>query len=54
MLENLDLDSLFDSESKYGKEYIMGELTDDMISRAEKILVTSFRNHIKDRKSNDI
>ena len=36
MLENLYLDSLFDSESKYGKEHIMGELTDDMISRAEE------------------
>ena len=36
MLENLDLDSLFDTESKYGKEHIMGELTDDMISRAEE------------------
>lgn len=36
MFENIDLLKLFDNEGEYGKEYSFGELTDEMISRAEK------------------
>lgn len=34
----IDLDLLFDNESKYGKEYYQGELRDEDIARAEKAL----------------
>lgn len=38
MFENIDLLKLFDNEGEYGKEYSFGELTDKMISRAEKTI----------------
>ena len=34
----IDLDLLFDNESKYGKGYCQGELRDEDITRAEKAL----------------
>ena len=38
MLEELDLTKLFDTESNWGKEYIMAPLTDEMIKRAESTI----------------
>ena len=36
MFEHLDLSKLYDNESKYGKEFIMGKLTEERIRRAEE------------------
>ena len=38
MLENLDLEKLFDTESEWGQEHIMDPLTDEMIKRAEETI----------------
>ena len=35
MFEGLDLTKLYDTEDEYSQNYIFGELTDDLISRAE-------------------
>lgn len=42
MYDNIDLSKLFDAESEYGKEFIFGELTDEMLARAEKTIGYSF------------
>lgn len=36
--EGIDLNMLFDNESDYGKNYTFGELTDDLVSRAEETM----------------
>ena len=38
LFDNIDLSKLFDHESEYGKRYVFGELTDEMIARAEQTL----------------
>ena len=35
---DFDLTKLFDHDSEYGKSYVFGELTDEMIARAEQTL----------------
>lgn len=35
---DIDLTKLFDPDSEYGKSYVFGELTDEMIARAEQTL----------------
>ena len=35
LFEGIDLSKLFDTESEYGKEYIFGTLTEELIQRAE-------------------
>ena len=35
---DIDLTKLFDHDSEYGKSYVFGELTDEMIARAEQTL----------------
>ena len=36
--EGIDLNKLFDNESDYGKTYTFGELTDELVSRAEETM----------------
>ena len=36
--EGIDLNMLFDNESDYGKTYTFGELTDELVSRAEETM----------------
>lgn len=36
--EGIDLNRLFDNESEYGKNYLFGDLTDELVSRAEETM----------------
>lgn len=38
LFDGIDLTKLFDNESEYGKKYIFGTLTDEMIQRAEETM----------------
>lgn len=38
LFSDIDLTKLFDHDSEYGKRYVFGELTDEMIARAEQTL----------------
>ncbi len=38
MFDGIDLSRLFNTESEYGKDFVFGELTEEMIKRAEKTI----------------